>query len=145
MSVKDDGPVPADLGAQPFVAQDGPQRLVDVLAVFQERAPQQPFLHGAKLPERAVPTAVPGRGTRLQTMHTDHVEYKIHDKARPVDEDPGAPELGPDGEAPLGRAKRRLERTHLKQADGHVGSVRHDGVAEILPYFTLSLRVQDEF
>jgi hypothetical protein len=54
----DEARAPHGLGLPPLFGQDGPEHLVQELAVLEERPAEHAFLHCAELAERAVAAAV---------------------------------------------------------------------------------------
>src|SRR5438128_12527005 len=60
----------------PIFVEDGPQNLVEVFAVAQERFSEDTLLNGADLPQCAVAAAVLDRRTRLEAMNSDCLECK---------------------------------------------------------------------
>ena len=70
---------PAALGL-PVLVENRPQRLIQVLAVLQERLAKDAFLHGADLPQRAVAAAVADRRARLEPVHADRLEREADDQ-----------------------------------------------------------------
>src|SRR6185295_10599065 len=91
----------ADLPGPPLVGEDGPEHLVVILAVAQERVPQRPLAQGAELAQRRVAAAVPDRRARFEPMRAERVEREANRQLRAVAEEPGAPELRREREAPL--------------------------------------------
>src|SRR5258705_12368984 len=114
MALMDDASAPDGFRLEPIVADDGPQRLVEELAVADQGPTQAPLLHGPQFPKCAVAPAVPERGAGLHAVHADDVEREIEDQSRTVEEHPGAPELARDRKAPFRSAKCRLERSRLE-------------------------------
>src|SRR6266571_1395329 len=66
----------------PVFLQERPEDLVEVLAVAAHRAPEDPFLHGADLPERAVGAAVLQQHSRFEAMGADAAEGEGPDEMR---------------------------------------------------------------
>src|SRR4030095_15342530 len=88
-------PGPPDcLRSPPVFVENRPQRLVEILAVAQERLPQDPFLDRADLPQRAVAATVRDRSTRLEAVRSHDIEREVDDHLRAVDEGARAPERG---------------------------------------------------
>src|SRR4051812_24076469 len=73
-------------GGPPILVEDGPQGLVEVLAVAQERLAQDALLDGADLPQRAVAAAVGDRRTRLEPVRLHGVEREVDHELRAVRE-----------------------------------------------------------
>src|SRR4029453_18560606 len=100
--------------SSPVLVEDGPQRLVEILAVAEERLAQDAFLHRANLPQRAVAATVEDPCAGLEPVRVDGVERKVDDHARAVHEHARAPERRADRESPLGGAEARLQLPHLE-------------------------------
>src|SRR4051794_40863318 len=69
---------PDRLGSSPVFVENRPQRLVEILAIAQERLPQDAFLQRTHLAERAVAATIRDRSTRLETVRPDDVEREVH-------------------------------------------------------------------
>src|SRR5204863_6357345 len=67
-----------DVPGLPVFVQDRPERLIEILAVLEERLAKQSFLHGAHLLERAVSASVAHRRACLQPVNADGVEREAH-------------------------------------------------------------------
>src|SRR5262245_42242910 len=81
---------PAAFGL-PVLVENRPQRLIEILAVLQERPAEQPFLHRTDLPKRAVPASVVDRSPRLEAMNPDLLEREADQQFGSILEDSGAP------------------------------------------------------
>src|SRR3954447_19222371 len=94
----DDSGSAADRGASPVLRENRPERLIEVLAVAQERLAQDALARRADLPQRAVAAAVQHRRPRLEPVRADRVERELHDELRAVAEHAGPPELAGNSE-----------------------------------------------
>ena len=68
---------PNGLRTIPVFIENGPQRLIVILAAAKERFSQNTLLNRADLPERAVAPAVLHGRARFEPMHANHIERKI--------------------------------------------------------------------
>src|SRR4051812_22325277 len=58
----------------PVLVENRPERLIEILAVLEERLAEQPFLDGADFSQRAVPAPVLHGRPSFQPMHANGVE-----------------------------------------------------------------------
>src|SRR5438477_10638617 len=144
MALMEDPDAPDAVRLAPIFGDDGPQRLIEELAVAEQGPRQDPVLHGAQFPKCAVAPAVSERRAGLHTVDADDVEREIEDQSRAVEEHPGAPKLARDREAPFRSAECRLKRSQLEQTNRAIRSFRHDGKADVLPGLALSFGPRDE-
>src|SRR4051812_31846954 len=108
---------PDRLGLAPVLPDDRPECLVEVFAVAQEALAQHGLFHRSDFRERAVAPAVRYRGARLEAMHADCLECKLHRQPRSIHENPRAPERTSDYEPPFRRRESGLQLTELEQTD----------------------------
>ena len=124
----------------PLVHEDGPQTLVEILAVAQERSPQHAFMHRADLSQRGVAPAIltaarassrvrrslqtRSRASAVRRPRTCPVPQKSEAIAKPHS----------------AVAKSGLERADLKQPDSRIGVARDDGEADMLACRALAVR-----
>src|SRR5262245_23528994 len=87
--------------AMPVLREHRPHHLVVVLAAPDERAPQNAFLNGADLAERAVAAAVQHHRSCLEPDDADGLERKVEHLCRAGHEEPGAPIGRSQRETPL--------------------------------------------
>src|SRR5579872_1775463 len=135
---------PDDLAGLAVVREDRPERLIQILAVLEERLPEHAFLNGAELPQRAGAAAVAQGRARLEALHAHRVEREVEDQLRRFLEHPGAPVAGADREAPLGVLERCIELADLDDADGGVVARGRHGEADVLAGDPLADRPLDE-
>ena len=128
-----DARTPDGLGLQPFVLQDGPERLVQILAVPDERPAQHAFLHGAELPQRAVAAAVlhAARASSRCTPSTRRRSRPSASRRRGRCPCPrtATPSANPHSAVPNAGSSD----AHLEDPDRRVRAVRHDREAHIWP------------
>src|SRR5262245_42860121 len=94
---------------EPVFVEDRPQRLVEILAVLEERPPQHAFLHGADLAKRAVAASVLQRGPRLEPVDAHRFEREPNEELGAVDERAGSPERRTESKSPLRRPETGFE------------------------------------
>src|SRR5262247_4078057 len=133
-----------DFDALPVLGQEGPERLIEILAAPAERSSQHRFLHGADLLERAVAAAVLERRARLEASRADDLERKVDDEVGAVREDASSPVLVGDRESPLGRPEVGIECAHLEETDRAIRAARHDREADVLAERALAMRPRNE-
>src|SRR5258708_3715433 len=76
----------------PVLVNHGPHGLIEILAVLEERLPQDAFLLRADLPQRGVAAQVAQRGARLEAVDADRFERELDHELGAFLEDAGAPE-----------------------------------------------------
>src|SRR2546421_12908649 len=74
----------------PVLLQHGPQRLIDVLAIAPNRAPQNSPFDSAEFPKRRIPSPVLKQHARFEPPRADHGEREGADQAYRFEEDTGA-------------------------------------------------------
>src|SRR5207237_6890994 len=80
----------------PILVENRPQRLIEILAVLQERFAEQAFLHRADLSQRAVAAAVAHGSARLEAVNPDRLEREAHQQFSSFLEPTGSTVLYPD-------------------------------------------------
>src|SRR3954452_24278896 len=104
----------------PVARQNRVEVLIEILAVLEERFPEQALLHGAEFPERAVAAAVLHGRPRFKPLHAERVERELDHQGRTVLEHTGAPERRSDREAPLRELHPRPVSADLENPDRSV-------------------------
>ena len=110
------GASPRQPSPRASLPRDRPQRLIEILAVPQERSTQHAFLHGAQLSERAVAASVAERRTRFEPVHAEHVEREAQDEFRAVERTCPCPSTPTRSRSPIRTCRSPARATGSERA-----------------------------
>src|SRR5207249_2526118 len=128
----------------PILFQDRPEHLIEILAAATHRAPQDAFLHGAELAQRAVPASVLQQHARLEAMRANRSERERTDEPRGVEKQAGAARRRLQCGFPLAGFEHGIELAHLYRADERTAAPMRDHVRERVAGLTRARCVFDE-